>query len=222
MSVAPAVSVAILVFGPSRVLVTAGGDESRVGSQLGRREAIRDLLGAWIPRIRPQTQLANDHAVRILATAVLHLDEGVAGVVALVRLGTGPSPRIAPMLEATLYDQVGGIGFFERLVDRFYDGVQGDPLLRAVYPDEDLGPARHRLTLFLIQYWGGPTTYDEERGHPRLRMRHAPFAIGVRERDRWLTHMRAAIDASQASAEVRERLHAYMTMAADSMRNRTD
>src|SRR5437762_249686 len=83
--------------------------------------------------------------------------------------------------------------FFESLVDRFYAGVASDPVLRAIYPEpDDLARARHRLTLFLAQYWGGPRTYDAERGHPRLRMRHAPFAIGPVERDAWLTHMNAA------------------------------
>ena len=103
------------------------------------------------------------------------------------------------MTEAGLFDRVGGMPFFERLVDRFYAGVETDPVLLAVYPDHaDFAGARHRLTLFLVQYWGGPTTYSDERGHPRLRMRHAPFAIGSLERDRWLVHMRAAIDASGA------------------------
>jgi len=101
----------------------------------------------------------------------------------------------------TLYHRAGGSPFFEALVGRFYDGVETDPLLRPVYPEPDLAGARHRLTLFLIQYWGGPTTYDQERGHPRLRMRHAPFAIGAEERD---------------AAE----LERYFTMAAEAMRNR--
>src|SRR6478735_2623117 len=92
-----------------------------------------------------------------------------------------------------LFVRAGGMAFFEGLVDRFYDGVEADPDLRPIYPESDLAGARHRLTLFLAQYWGGPTTYDQERGHPRLRMRHAPFAIGAAERDRWLVHMRAAV-----------------------------
>lgn len=125
------------------------------------------------------------------------------------------------MPEPTLYDEVGGLPFFERLVDRFYEGVEGDPVLLALYPDRvDLAGARRRLALFLVQYWGGPTTYLEERGHPRLRARHSPFAIGDLERDRWLLHMRAAIDASDAPAEAKARLHEYMTMAAEAMRNR--
>jgi len=127
------------------------------------------------------------------------------------------------MTETTLYDRVGGLPFFERLVDRFYEGVEADPVLLPLYPDHaDLAGARRRLALFLAQYWGGPGTYSQERGHPRLRARHFPFSIGSAERDRWLVHMRAAIDASDAPPELRERLQAYMTMAADAMRNRDD
>jgi hemoglobin len=123
--------------------------------------------------------------------------------------------------EVTLYDSVGGMPFFEALVDRFYDGVQDDPVLLSLYPEpKDLGPARHKLTLFLAQYWGGPTTYHEERGHPALRMRHAPFAIGTDERDRWLTHMRSAIQAMAPAADVATALMDYFDMAADSLRNR--
>ncbi|HEY6608065.1 MAG TPA: globin [Candidatus Limnocylindria bacterium] len=130
---------------------------------------------------------------------------------------------MAAVIQASLFDRVGGLPYFERLVDRFYAGVESDPVLLAVYPDHaDLAGARHRLTLFLVQYWGGPTTYSDERGHPRLRMRHAPFAIGSLERDRWLLHMRAAIDESGAPDDACAELHAYMTMAADAMRNRED
>ncbi|HEX5826081.1 MAG TPA: globin [Candidatus Limnocylindrales bacterium] len=127
------------------------------------------------------------------------------------------------MVEVTLYEQVGGMPFFERLVDRFYAGVAADDVLLPLYPEpDDLAGARRRLTLFLVQYWGGPTTYLDERGHPRLRARHFPFSIGGVERDRWLVHMRAAIDESDAPPDARERLHAYMTMAADAMRNRDE
>ena len=110
--------------------------------------------------------------------------------------------------------------FFEALVDRFYDGVDADPDLRPIYPEPDLAGARHRLTLFLAQYWGGPTTYDLERGHPRLRMRHAPFAIGPDQRDAWLGHMRAAIASVAPEPEIAARLEAYFGMAAEAMRNR--
>ncbi len=127
------------------------------------------------------------------------------------------------MSAVTLYERAGGMPFFEGLVDRFYDGVESDPVLLALYPTRsDLGPARRRLTLFLAQYWGGPTTYSAERGHPRLRARHFPFAIGTLERDRWLTHMRASIDASGAPDDIRDELHAYMAMAADAMRNQDE
>jgi hemoglobin len=119
----------------------------------------------------------------------------------------------------TLFDAVGGMPFFERLVDRFYEGVAGDEVLRPLYPDDLTAPARH-LTLFLAQYWGGPLTYDEERGHPRLRMRHVPFAIGPDARDRWLRHMRAAVDAEAPSPEVERALLEYFEMAAEAMRNR--
>ena len=123
--------------------------------------------------------------------------------------------------EISLYDVAGGMPFFESLVDRFYAGVASDPVLRAIYPEpDDLAGARHRLTLFLAQYWGGPRTYDAERGHPRLRMRHAPFAIGPVERDAWLSHMNAAIAATGAPAGVADRLRAYIEMAAEAMRNR--
>jgi hemoglobin len=121
---------------------------------------------------------------------------------------------------ASLYDRAGGTPFFESLVARFYAGVAADPVLRSVYPEEDLAPAQRRLTLFLIQYWGGPTTYDQERGHPRLRMRHAPFAIGPLERDRWLHHMRAAIQAMEPPPDVTEALERYIEVAAEAMRNR--
>ena len=120
----------------------------------------------------------------------------------------------------TLYDRAGGTPFFEALVDRFYAGAEADAVLRPLYPEPDLAGARHRLTLFLIQYWGGPTTYDDERGHPRLRMRHAPFAIGPMERDRWLVHMRAAVTELAPSVEIAAELEAYVTMAAEAMRNR--
>jgi hemoglobin len=122
--------------------------------------------------------------------------------------------------EVSVYDAVGGMPFFEGLVDRFYDGVERDDVLLALYPDRnDLQGARRRLALFLAQYWGGPSAYSEERGHPRLRMRHAPFAIGGEERDRWLAHMTAALDAMAPPPELRARFDEYFAFAADSMRN---
>jgi hemoglobin len=126
----------------------------------------------------------------------------------------------------TLYSRVGGLAFFERLVDAFYDRVRGDPLLLALYPEQpDLTGARHRLTLFLAQYWGGPTTYSDERGDPRLRMRHLRFAIGPIERDRWLEHMAAAVE--QVCADpvvpqgVDQELMAYFSPTAEHLRNDT-
>ena len=121
-----------------------------------------------------------------------------------------------------LYDAVGGEAVFRRLVARFYEGVALDPVLRPLYPDEDLTEARERLTLFLVQYWGGPGTYSEQRGHPRLRMRHFPFAIGPDERDRWLVHMAAAVEQTAPTPAIAERLMTYFVPAAEAMRNRDD
>jgi hemoglobin len=120
----------------------------------------------------------------------------------------------------TVYDRVGGMDFFVRLVDAFYRRVEADAVLLSLYPEpHDLTPARHRLTLFLAQYWGGPTTYSDERGHPRLRMRHAPFAIGEAERDHWLLAMRAAVAELDPPPGATEALLEYFAMAAESMRN---
>ena len=131
-----------------------------------------------------------------------------------------PSVDCASVLtENSLYDAVGGMPFFERLVARFYEGVASDPVLRPLYP-EDLEPSMRHLILFLSQYWGGPTAYDAERGHPRLRMRHAPFAIGPGERDRWLVHMRAAVEVVAPPEPVGRALLEYFEMAAEAMRNR--
>ncbi|WP_419923507.1 globin [Candidatus Poriferisodalis sp.] len=96
----------------------------------------------------------------------------------------------------TVFAAVGGQGFFDALVDRFYDAVEADELLRPMYPP-DMGPSRHRLAGFLAQYWGGPADYSAERGHPRLRMRHMPFAIGQAERDTWMRHMLASLEAAE-------------------------
>jgi hemoglobin len=124
---------------------------------------------------------------------------------------------------APLYEAVGGLPFFVELVDRFYEGVATDEVLLPLYPEpDDLTAARHKLALFLAQYWGGPPTYSQERGHPALRMRHAPFAIGPRERDRWLHHMLAAVDGLDPAPDVREPLEAYLTMAAGALVNRQE
>ena len=119
----------------------------------------------------------------------------------------------------SFYDEVGGHETFVRLVDAFYDGVAADEPLRALYPEEDLGPAKERLRMFLEQYWGGPTTYSEQRGHPRLRMRHASFAVGPDARDRWLTHMRAAVDSLGLPPAAEGLLWDYLERAAHSMLN---
>ncbi len=124
-----------------------------------------------------------------------------------------------PERPVTFFEAVGGEETFRRLVERFYAGVAADPVLRALYPEDDLGPAAERLRMFLIQYWGGPTTYSNQRGHPRLRMRHAPFAIGSVARDAWLRHMRAALDSIGLSPEDDRTLWNYLSSAAESMRN---
>jgi hemoglobin len=118
----------------------------------------------------------------------------------------------------TMYERVGGQAFFDGLIDRFYLEVAGDPVLRPLYPT-DLTDSKAHLALFLGQYWGGPSTYSEQRGHPRLRMRHAPFVIGTLERDAWLRHMRAAIAASQLAPADEAELLAYFEMAASSLVN---
>ena len=117
------------------------------------------------------------------------------------------------------YEAIGGEPAFRGIVARFFEQVATDPILRAVYTDDDLGPAEDRLGLFLMQYWGGPTTYSDERGHPRLRMRHAPFTIGVRERDAWLRAMRVAVDEAGLAAPRREQLWSYLESTANHMIN---
>jgi hemoglobin len=119
----------------------------------------------------------------------------------------------------TPYELFGGEEFFTALVDDFYAGVAADPVLRPMYPDEDLAPANRRLRLFLMQYWGGPRTYSNERGHPRLRMRHTPFAIGEQQRDLWLKHMRAALDNRKLQADLDAQMWDYLSMAAQAMIN---
>lgn len=122
--------------------------------------------------------------------------------------------------EVSLYQEVGGSGFFIELVNKFYEGVINDEVIISLYPDRnDLEGAKERLSLFLMQYWGGPSTYSDERGHPRLRQRHFPFAIGERERDHWLMHMQGAIDAMPTSDSVRTRLSEYMSNAAQHLVN---
>src|SRR6266851_10391964 len=124
-----------------------------------------------------------------------------------------------PAEPLTFYDAVGGAETFTRLVHRFYQGVAADPVLRPVYPARNLGPAEEHLRLFLMQYWGGPRTYDELRGHPRLRMRHAHFVIGEAERDAWLRNMRAALDEVGLDPAHDAQLWEYLVMAAHSLVN---
>jgi hemoglobin len=117
------------------------------------------------------------------------------------------------------YEAVGGEETFRRIVGRFYAEVAKDEVLRPLYPEEDLGPAEERLRLFLIQYWGGPHTYSDQRGHPRLRMRHNPFSIGPIERDAWLRCMRIAVDEERLAEPERQQLWSYLEMAANSLVN---
>ena len=128
----------------------------------------------------------------------------------------------SPESLSTFYDAVGGHPTFVALAKRFYEGVAADPPLRAIYPEEDLKPAELRFRAFLEQYWGGPTTYSQERGHPRLRMRHAPFPVTPALRDRWLTHMRDAVDSLDITPAQRQELWSYMERAAYSMVNTFD
>ena len=122
----------------------------------------------------------------------------------------------------SFYDAVGGMPFFERLVDEFYRGVADDDVLAPLYPEApDFTGARHRLTLFLAQYWGGPTTYSDERGHPKLRMRHFPYPVGPLQRDHWLQHMRRAIEVSGLDETGRQTLLDYFVSAAEHLRNDT-
>ncbi|GAB3581654.1 globin [Amycolatopsis endophytica] len=119
----------------------------------------------------------------------------------------------------SFFEAVGGEPTFRKIVARFYAEVAKDEVLRPMYPEEDLGPAEDRLRLFLMQYWGGPHTYSDQRGHPRLRMRHAPFKIGPIERDAWLRAMRIAVDEAGLPQPLEDELWRYLEMAAHSMMN---
>ena len=126
------------------------------------------------------------------------------------------------MADHNLYEALGGHQTFENLVSHFYALVAVDPILRPLYPDTDLGEAAERLMLFLEQYWGGPTTYQDTRGHPRLRMRHAGFHIGPKEHAAWLRCMKSAVDEIQAPEELKAQLWSYMEFAAASMVNQAE
>lgn len=124
------------------------------------------------------------------------------------------------MSAQSFYDAIGGEATIRGIVGRFYAGVAADPILMALYPDDDLVGAEERLALFLVQRWGGPATYSEQRGHPRLRMRHVPFAIGPAERDAWLRAMRSALDDADLDDPYRDELWSYLEQTAHSMQNR--
>lgn len=119
----------------------------------------------------------------------------------------------------TFYDEIGGEPTIRRIVETFYEGVSNDPVLRPMYPEEDLGPAIERLTLFLCQYWGGPSTYNDLRGHPRLRIRHASFKVNEESRDRWLGHFAHGLAAVDLTDAQRVEFWAYVTHAANFLRN---
>jgi hemoglobin len=123
------------------------------------------------------------------------------------------------VLNRNVYELAGGEKTFRLLVERFYARVAGDDVLRAIFPEQDLSGATERLTLFLIQYWGGPQTYSELRGHPRLRLRHQPFAIGLKERDLWLGHMTAAVESLELAPSIRKALLDYFETASTAMIN---
>lgn len=123
------------------------------------------------------------------------------------------------LLNRSVYELAGGEPTLRTLVSRFYARVAEDPTLRPVYPEEDLSGATERLTLFLIQYFGGPSTYSDQRGHPRLRMRHHPFSIGQRERDAWLAHMTAAVESLELAPAVRKAMLDYFDTASSAMIN---
>lgn len=135
---------------------------------------------------------------------------------------TNPADPRRTAEQTTFFEAVGGEPTFRRLVAAFYAGVADDPVLRPLYPEPDLGPAEERLRMFLIQYWGGPGTYSEQRGHPRLRLRHAPFRVGPTERDAWLRHMRTAVDSLDLDPTHRDMLWEYLERAAMHMVNTFD
>ena len=120
-------------------------------------------------------------------------------------------------MSENFYARFGGAQAFEKLVHDFYENVKNDPILRPMYPDADFEGAERRLRMFLEQYWGGPHTYSDERGHPRLRMRHAPFAIGIAERDAWLACMKPAVDAMELDSDLHSELWGYLEGAATFM-----
>lgn len=125
-------------------------------------------------------------------------------------------------MTTTFYDEIGGHETFVGILHRFYEGVAHDEVLREMYPEEDLGPAEQRFLMFLEQYWGGPTTYTEQRGHPRLRMRHAPYAVTPSAANLWLGHFRAALDGADLTPEQDAQFWGYILHAAEFMVNTPD
>ncbi len=123
--------------------------------------------------------------------------------------------------DSTFYDEIGGMPVIERVVARFYQGVAEDEVLRPMYVEADLvdGSAARRLSMFLAQYWGGPTSYSQERGHPRLRMRHAPFTVNREAQERWLRHFRAGLDEADLPPELDAKFWGYVSYAAEFMLN---
>lgn len=132
------------------------------------------------------------------------------------------TPSEKENMEPTLYEEMGGADFFEKLVAGFYAGIKSDPVLRPMYPEEDLDGAIRRLALFLSQYFGGPSTYSEERGHPRLRMRHMDFAIDLDARDRWLGHMSDSLNHLELEPHLRDQLWTYLVTAAHMLVNQPE
>lgn len=132
-----------------------------------------------------------------------------------MNIGDGPPSEA----EQNFYDAIGGHDTFVRIVDTFYDGVAEDPALRPMYPEQDLTGARHRLVMFLEQFWGGPTTYSDERGHPRLRKRHQPFHINPQARDHWIGHMRDAVAKAELAPIHAVTLMDYLERSAHSLVN---
>ena len=137
------------------------------------------------------------------------------------RVSQSPTPGTEPAPEPSFFDEIGGMETIEGIVARFYEGVAQDPVLRPMYPADDLadGSAERRLRLFLAQYWGGPATYSQERGHPRLRMRHAPFTVDELAQEHWLLNFRAALDGAGLTEDQDAKFWGYVTYAAQFMRN---
>lgn len=129
------------------------------------------------------------------------------------------STQQSPEELSSLFDAMGGHQTFSRLVHRFYQGVREDEVLAPMYPQDDWEGAEERLTMFLEQYWGGPATYQERRGHPRLRRRHMPFTVTPEARDRWLAHMRVGVDELELAADLERLLWDYLERAAHTMVN---